>query len=766
MRAAATLITALTLIAVSAGLTSSDDRRSADPNGLDIGARYQIATSMAAGRSLRPGGTRRGPARDPYQMISQQSLLASLGDLCSIQPFSGWRLATTTGEVEAFDYMQERLRGFGFLASLGLEMDLDHFNTYKAVEFHEIRIHLSVAGQEFEVPADGSPGHRDLLSLAMRFDSDGIVNDSDPDPVIVEGPPIVVRSATQLAGLTPAQVEGRIVLLDYALIDWALMERSDAVARAHGLLEDGPIGVVLVTSYSNSQYVSHGSFAGDLNAFTWVDIEPGIPILNLRIEDLDEYGISGWQELEDVDSLRMTWDEDIHEVGTSSYLAVRIPGIDGTRAVLLGAHIDSPNTPGAFDNGSGSVTLLEIARALDAARLTPPTDLYLLWFGGHEIGMYGSQNFSARNSELIDRSLAMLQMDCLGHPLDGIANYLTLEAWPYGRFGDSRLPWTDYIESIAQPSAAPVEAVEYYGLGSDNGSFGAYNLPNALLIYMNPYDSNEVHYANHLHDPYDELELAELEADVLDDMTRIMMDAALRTGVDNPQLRVIPDPDRRALFVASHTEAAHMSGSAFTEFGMALGWEGFDVDTLPYGEQLTADDLDDVDLVIALPVHDYPSPEGDPELYDESGWLESELDALEGYVRDGGLLVLANSARRLKYVNFAYEENEDWQDQNALAERFDIDFFGAHTNGTEATAVGTHPLVQGVSSLAVVEDNVVRFTAVGDQPLARSGLTTVAASVTVDDGEVIILGDVGILGAGPGEALNLQFWRNLASYAR
>ena len=34
-------------------------------------------------------------------------------------------------------------------------------------------------------------------------------------------------------------------------------------------------------------------------------------------------------------------------------------------------------------------------------------------------------------------------------------------------------------------------------------------LPNANLIFMNPYDIEEIHYDNHLHDPYDTVELAE-----------------------------------------------------------------------------------------------------------------------------------------------------------------------------------------------------------------------------------------------------------------
>jgi hypothetical protein len=33
-------------------------------------------------------------------------------------------------------------------------------------------------------------------------------------------------------------------------------------------------------------------------------------------------------------------------------LVARIPGLDRSRAAILGAHIDSPNSPGALDDGS------------------------------------------------------------------------------------------------------------------------------------------------------------------------------------------------------------------------------------------------------------------------------------------------------------------------------------------------------------------------------------------------------------------------------
>jgi len=458
-------------------------------------------------------------------------------------------------------------------------------------------------------------------------------------------------------------------------------------------------------------------------------------------------------------------DVDIVSPGNSALLMARIPGIDHTRAVILGAHIDSPNTPGAFDNGSGSTALIEVARALDRARIVPPVDLHLVWFGSHERGVYGSAQFVARHSELIDRSLAMLQMDCLGRPVDDISNFITLEAWPYGRFGDDRLPWSDFLEEAALDRGIPTEPVPYYGLVSDNSNFAAFDLPNANLIYMNPYNILEVHYDNHLHDPYDTVELAAEVGDVFEDMAAVMLTAALQTAGEAPRLRITPEPDRRALLVGAHTEAAHMSGASFTEFGMALAWEGIDVDAIGYGQPLTAADLEDTDLVVALPVHDYPSEEGDVSLYDEA-WTEEEIDAIEDWVRSGGLLVLTNSAHRLKYANYVYEANEDWSDVNAIGDRFGVHFSAGGLTGSTATASGNHPLVSGVSSLQLAEDNGVRFSAAGAEVLATVAVLPAVSLLAVGSGEVLVLSDVGILGSSGGEPANLQFWRNLAEYAR
>jgi hypothetical protein len=713
----------------------------------------------------RQTGSRVAPQMDPYSFISSGNLLASLTELTAIGSHNGWRHSTTRGEVAAVDYVQKRLERLGFLRSLGLESKRHGFRTYLGIDFHETRLRLQTGTGTVEVAADAPPGHRERIDLAIRFDSDGVLNDTRPDPVVVEGTPLLVSSAAEIYDMTPTDVEGRVVFLDYDVVDRVINTLEEAVDRAWTLAELGPRAIVMVTSYSNQRGLSHGSFSTDLPAFTWVQADPMPPVLVVRLEDMDRAGVDDWEDIDDIESVSLTWDVDILSPGESALLMARIPGADSSKSVILGAHIDSSNTPGAFDNGSGSVALVEVAEALNRSRTVPPVDLYLVWFASHERGVYGSASFASANSELIDRSLAMLQMDCLGHPVDDISNFITFEAWPYGRFGDASTPWPDYLEDATESHGIATLPIAYYGLGSDNGNFNAENLPNANLIYMNPYDIEEIHYDNHLHDPYDTVEVANLEADVFENMARVMLVAALQTGEDQPDLRVTPEPTRRAVLVASHTEAVHMTTSSFIDFGMTLAWEGFDVDTVPYGKTVTAADLEDADLVIALPVHDYPSEDGDVTLYDEA-WTSAEIDILESYVRNGGMLLLTNSGHRLKYSNYVYEDNEDWSDVNDLGERFGVRYSGGAGPGESATVTGVHALVEGVEVLELADANGIHFSLESGEVLARTGVRNALGIVAVSSGEVLVVSDLGILGNRRDEPENIPFWRNLARYAR
>ena len=82
-----------------------------------------------------------------------------------------------------------------------------------------------------------------------------------------------------------------------------------------------------------------------------------------------------------------------YSAGTVENVIARLPGTNTTGALLLMAHYDSVATgPGASDNGSGVVTLLETLRAL---RVGPSlrNDVIFAFTDGEEDGGLGSQAF-------------------------------------------------------------------------------------------------------------------------------------------------------------------------------------------------------------------------------------------------------------------------------------------------------------------------------------------------------------------------------------
>jgi len=107
-----------------------------------------------------------------------------------------------------------------------------------------------------------------------------------------------------------------------------------------------------------------------------------------------------------------------HSWGQNSII-VRINGSSATddSVVIIGAHQDSTNiwpfmpAPGADDDGSGSVTILESYRALLAADFRPVRNVEFQWYSAEEGGLLGSQaiakDYESRNVDVF----AMSQFD-------------------------------------------------------------------------------------------------------------------------------------------------------------------------------------------------------------------------------------------------------------------------------------------------------------------------------------------------------------------
>lgn len=113
---------------------------------------------------------------------------------------------------------------------------------------------------------------------------------------------------------------------------------------------------------------------------------------------------TGVKAISQLQSILMEYAKDrrdvkIYTIATGSYrqpsLVLKI-GQGNHNAVIVSAHIDTvqgfySERPGADDDGSGSVSILEAARTILASNQTYQKPLYFIWYAAEEEGLVGSQ---------------------------------------------------------------------------------------------------------------------------------------------------------------------------------------------------------------------------------------------------------------------------------------------------------------------------------------------------------------------------------------
>jgi Zn-dependent M28 family amino/carboxypeptidase len=95
----------------------------------------------------------------------------------------------------------------------------------------------------------------------------------------------------------------------------------------------------------------------------------------------------------------------------------QLPGAK-KKVAMAGAHLDSVTEgPGIQDNGTGSATLVEVARQITALGIIPHNTLRFAWWGAEEEGLIGSTNYVAELNKKQARKLALyLNFDMIGSP--------------------------------------------------------------------------------------------------------------------------------------------------------------------------------------------------------------------------------------------------------------------------------------------------------------------------------------------------------------
>lgn len=137
-----------------------------------------------------------------------------------------------------------------------------------------------------------------------------------------------------------------------------------------------------------------------------------------------------------------------HSAFNQPSVIVRIPG-QSSSLVIVGAHFDSTagsstaRSPGADDNGTGTVNALEALRVLANARFAPKNTLEFHFYAGEEGGLLGSADVFRQYRSQGASVLAFLNTDMSGYSPGGrvviyqdnvdasLTSYLTLIAQQY-----------------------------------------------------------------------------------------------------------------------------------------------------------------------------------------------------------------------------------------------------------------------------------------------------------------------------------------------
>jgi Zn-dependent M28 family amino/carboxypeptidase len=178
------------------------------------------------------------------------------------------------------------------------------------------------------------------------------------------------------------------------------------------------------------------------------------------------------------------WDRRIPvEKRTAARAAVRV-NVDSLRRIRP-AHIDSINN-GADDDGSGTVSVLEIAQYFAATPVKPKRSILFVWHTGEESGLLGSKWFTEHPTVPRDSIVAQLNLDMVGRGeavdlAGGGPNYLQL-------VGSRRVSTElgDLVEKVNSERATPFTFDYQYDKNgdpnriycrSDHYSYARYGIP-------------------------------------------------------------------------------------------------------------------------------------------------------------------------------------------------------------------------------------------------------------------------------------------------
>lgn len=356
----------------------------------------------------------------------------------------GGRMAGTSGNLQAMDYLEVRLQQLG----------------------------IKTRRERFEVPgwrrgvdrvAVTAPASRPLRAAAMAY-----VSAHAP----VEAGLALVKD-TAFEDLDPLGTKGRIALAAPNL----RFNHSDYQRLA---TEFGMVGVLLTNRVDGGQLLARTA--------NHEGVPAPLPVYSISAEDgrwLERLHLSGEPVTVEIETASACVEMTVEN------LVATLPGSSG-QTIVLGAHFDSWDLgQGAMDNGLGIAQLFDTARLLQAHSPANAHAVEIIFFNAEEWGLWGSRDYVERHD--LDAVRAMVNLDMVGRPI-------ALNAMGF----DELVPLLSAFSAGLGSWALKPQIANKTWLGSDHHPFILKGIPS--ITFNAPIDADRVRYYHDFADTFDKVD--------------------------------------------------------------------------------------------------------------------------------------------------------------------------------------------------------------------------------------------------------------------
>ncbi|MBP3398311.1 MAG: Zn-dependent exopeptidase M28 [Erysipelotrichaceae bacterium] len=207
-------------------------------------------------------------------------------------------------------------------------------------------------------------------------------------------------------------IETELVYIENA-VDVHLNHVKGKICLLHGrlnpeltekLIKAGAVGTISIAG----SFYDEKSIADELRPRNTFGKGGQLPGLVMHISDAEELVRSHPAKV------RMVLLQDTEKKGISHNVVATIEGSDLKDEILtLSAHYDSvPYSKGAWDNATGSITVLEMMHYF--AKHQPRRTVKAVWCGSEEIGLVGSRKYCETHKDEMDKTIFNINFDMTG----------------------------------------------------------------------------------------------------------------------------------------------------------------------------------------------------------------------------------------------------------------------------------------------------------------------------------------------------------------